>query len=310
MAEARYYWLRLQENFFKSLRIKKLRKLAGGDTFTIIYLKMQLMAIKSDGILTYKGVEPTFAEELALDMDESADNVEITVRYLLSCGLMETADDKEFFLPYAVENTGKEGSSAKRVREYRERKALQCNANVTDAALHCHGEKEKEIEIEKEIKKEEDIEPPAETLPPPCPDEYPRHLICKKCGRLIASITIKRRLFTAEEIAKNSKSKYGEEFCWECKKDYDFVETLIRHKYGEYKNVLLTDEDLEKLKAEFPDWKDRIERLSSYIAQSGKSYKNHLATIRNWARKDKESGKRGTDHGSAENIASSVGTWL
>ena len=65
---------------------------------------------------------------------------------------------------------------------------------------------------------------------------------------------------------------------------------VVRHKYGEYKNVLLSDEDLEKLKAEFPDWEARIERLSSYIAQSGKGYKNHLATIRNWARKDKQQG--------------------
>lgn len=61
-----------------------------------------------------------------------------------------------------------------------------------------------------------------------------------------------------------------------------------RHKYGEYQNVLLSDDDLEKLKAEFPaDWDQRIQRLSEYMASSGKSYKNHLATIRNWARRDK-----------------------
>lgn len=65
-----------------------------------------------------------------------------------------------------------------------------------------------------------------------------------------------------------------------------------RHKYGEYGKVLLTDEEFDKLKAEFPDWQARIERLDSYIAQSGKSYKNHLATIRNWARKDKETAPR------------------
>ena len=59
-----------------------------------------------------------------------------------------------------------------------------------------------------------------------------------------------------------------------------------RHKYGEYQNVLLSDEDLEKLKKEFFDWSDRIERLSAYMASTGKSYKNHLATIRNWARRD------------------------
>lgn len=62
----------------------------------------------------------------------------------------------------------------------------------------------------------------------------------------------------------------------------------VRHKYGAYKNVLLSDEDYTKLQAEFPrDWSERIERLSEYIASTGKSYKNHLATIRSWARKDK-----------------------
>lgn len=63
-------------------------------------------------------------------------------------------------------------------------------------------------------------------------------------------------------------------------------EKPTRHKYGEYQNVLLSDEDFEKLKKEFLDWSDRIERLSAYMASTGKSYKNHLATIRNWARRD------------------------
>lgn len=76
----------------------------------------------------------------------------------------------------------------------------------------------------------------------------------------------------------------------------DSIEILppktTKHKYGEYKNVLLTDEDYGKLMAEFPcDYKERIERLSCYIASTGKVYKNHLATIRNWAKRDKEQTK-------------------
>lgn len=60
-----------------------------------------------------------------------------------------------------------------------------------------------------------------------------------------------------------------------------------RHQYGIYKNVLFTDEDYVKLQEEFPlDYQERIDRLSEYIASSGKRYKNHLATIRSWARKD------------------------
>lgn len=66
----------------------------------------------------------------------------------------------------------------------------------------------------------------------------------------------------------------------------------IRHKYGSYKNVLLNDEDYAKLQHEFPhDYTERIERLSEYMASTGKSYKNHLATIRNWAKRDKPQGR-------------------
>lgn len=61
-----------------------------------------------------------------------------------------------------------------------------------------------------------------------------------------------------------------------------------RHRYGQYDNVLLSDEDLAKLKAEFPgDWQQRIDRISEYVAKTGKGYKNYLAAIRSWARNDK-----------------------
>ena len=84
------------------------------------------------------------------------------------------------------------------------------------------------------------------------------------------------------EIAENNKNNENDFNNSDNKKP-------TRHKYGIYKNVLLTDEDMEKLKSEFPDdWQNRIERLSEYIASSGKTYKNHLATIRVWAKKDKE----------------------
>lgn len=166
MADTRYYWLKLQDGFFDSKRIKKLRKLAGGDTYTIIYLKMQLVAMKKGGILEYTGLEKTFAEELALELDEEPGNVSVTVNYLLNCGLLEETSQSEYFVPYAVLNTGSEGSSTKRVREHRERKALQCNADVTQVKRTCNVEKE--IEIEKEIDKEiNTLLPGAETTPAP-----------------------------------------------------------------------------------------------------------------------------------------------
>lgn len=115
----RYYWLKLKEDFFSSKRIKKLRNMAGGDTYLIIYLKLQLKAMKTDGIIRFDHLEDNFAAELALDLEEQADDVAATLIYLTHCGLAEISDSEQMFLPYAVENVGSEGTSAARVREFR-----------------------------------------------------------------------------------------------------------------------------------------------------------------------------------------------
>ena len=64
-------------------------------------------------------------------------------------------------------------------------------------------------------------------------------------------------------------------------------QTKKKSPYGEFKNVLLTDDEYKKLTERFSaDYKERIERLSGYVASTGKSYKSHYATIINWAKKD------------------------
>lgn len=76
---------------------------------------------------------------------------------------------------------------------------------------------------------------------------------------------------------------------------------VSKHKHGEFNNVLLTDEELEKLKKEFSDWNERIDKLSIYIGSSGKSYKSHYLTILSWARKEKK-GTDKRDTGEYDNI--------
>ena len=59
--------------------------------------------------------------------------------------------------------------------------------------------------------------------------------------------------------------------------------------YGKYHNIFLTPEEYRQLQQEFPtDYRQRLERLSEYSASSGKKYQNALATIRAWAKKDRE----------------------
>lgn len=77
MAEKKYYWLKMTDQFFEDKAIKKLRKIAGGDTYTIIYLKMLLTAIKQGNKMYFEGIEDDFMEELALELDEDTDNVKV-----------------------------------------------------------------------------------------------------------------------------------------------------------------------------------------------------------------------------------------
>lgn len=163
MAEPkRYYWLRLHKDFFQKKEIKRLRRVAGGDTYTIIYLKMLLRSIVDGGKLYFDGYEETFVSELALDIDEDEQNVQITVNYLLKNGLLLECEADEYYLPEANNNTGSETAAASRMRKLREKsKDLErnnvtplCN-NVTpmlqecsQSLQTCYGEKEKEIEID------------------------------------------------------------------------------------------------------------------------------------------------------------------
>ena len=153
----RFFWLKLKEDYFDSPRIKKLRKIAGGDTYTVIYLKMQLLSIKNQGVIEYEGIEPTFCEELALKLNEEAENVEVTLSYLASQGLIEESGSGTYLLPEALKSIGSENESAERVRAFRSQKALQCNDGVTasnapQTPCNTEIEKEKEIEIEKKNK--------------------------------------------------------------------------------------------------------------------------------------------------------------
>lgn len=86
-------------------------------------------------------------------------------------------------------------------------------------------------------------------------------------------------------------------------KDNNMRENAQNHKYGSYQNILLTDEELEKLKTEFVDWQERIERLSEYIASTGKKYKSHLATIRSWARREVQERKETPKYNDQKSLA-------
>ena len=110
----------------------------------VIYLKLQLSTLSKDGVFDFKGIEDDIATELALDLGERETDVRAALDYLLENGLCERLDETHYSLPWVAANTGSETASTQRVRDYRERKALHCNEDVT--AMKRDGNVEKEIE--------------------------------------------------------------------------------------------------------------------------------------------------------------------
>lgn len=161
----KYIWLKLKEDFFQQKPIKKLRKMAGGATFTLIYLKMQLLSLKSEGKLYFDNVEENFAEEIALELDETVDDVKMTLLFLEKNNLIEVGDlPDEYILPQVMDCIGSETAAAERMRKMRKAKAQEkigfnssrCNnvtpllQSVTNGYTEREKEKEKEIDIERE----------------------------------------------------------------------------------------------------------------------------------------------------------------
>ena len=151
----RYYWIQLAQDFFKSKEMKLLRKIAGGDTHTIIYLKMMLISLEDGGHIYYDGLADNLAEEIALVIDENVEDIKITLIFLESKGLLTRKNDRDYFLEQVPEMVGSETASTRRSRKHRELRGLHCNTIATT----CDGDIEIEKDIDTEIEKEIDENP-------------------------------------------------------------------------------------------------------------------------------------------------------
>lgn len=152
----KYYWLKLKEDFFDDKVIKYLRQLPEGPTLVIIYLKMQLKSLKTEGFLKYDGILPTCEEELALVLDEKPMLVAGAINALEKLGVVERWNNDVLYMKAMQELIGTETASAARVRKHREMKKqqdndgnlLQCNASVlpsNSSVTRCNTEIEIDI---------------------------------------------------------------------------------------------------------------------------------------------------------------------
>jgi|SRR5690625_549218 len=160
----RFYWLKLLDDFFEQREIKKLRMIAGGDTYTIIYLKLQLLSLKTEGDIFFEATEKDIYEQLSLELDEKLDDVKMTLLFLIDNKLIDIFENQNLELIQTKELIGVTTAGALRVRKHRakkkeleeknfiennqkDKKALHCNTHVTK----CNGDIDIELDIDKDI---------------------------------------------------------------------------------------------------------------------------------------------------------------
>ena len=174
MAEKRYFWLKLKEDFFDDKQIKYLRSLPDGDKVVITYLKMQLKSLKTAGTIRYDRILPSTDEELSLMLDEDINIVKFTLSALQKINAIEILEDESIYMLAIQELIGNEGASARRMRIARSnQKALasHCDTNVQKCdsdVQNRYGEIEvdidKEIDIEKELDADADVDKNISTI--------------------------------------------------------------------------------------------------------------------------------------------------
>lgn len=174
MANKKFFWIKLKQDFFNDPYIKLLRRMAGGDTYTIIYLEMLVKSASTNGMIYFQGAGRDIAEELSLILDENVEDVRALLAYLEAKKLITHPEIKEdMFLVASADLTGSETDSAMRMRKFRERQTLHSNgktslsyAGVTDRYDKEEEELDKELDIEQEVDRELEAEKePIKSLP-------------------------------------------------------------------------------------------------------------------------------------------------
>ncbi|WP_313309703.1 phage replisome organizer protein [Lactococcus taiwanensis] len=153
-----YFWLKLDENFYKNIIIKKARKTS--DTMVIVYQRLMLQSLATNVYLYYEGAFENLAEELATSLDEDVEQVQMALAFFSKYGLIQFDNEQNANMLQVHALIDQETNWARYQRENRKKEKTEKLDIVQPLSNHCPTEIEKEIELEKEkeIEKEKKTE--------------------------------------------------------------------------------------------------------------------------------------------------------
>lgn len=250
--KGRFYWLKLKEDFFEDDAIEWLEEQKNGKEYALFYLKLCLKSLKTNGTLIRRVgtmLVPYDTEKLAEITKTDFDTVVVAMELLKRIGLIEVLESGEIYISSLAAMVGSESRSAERVRQYRERKKLAAESQKAlqsnNNVTPCNALLNREKEIEKEI-----------------------------------DIDIEKEIYKEKANEKTNEKEASPPLPHSRKKK----ENAPKQQYGEYKRVLLTEKEFEKLTSEYGTERVQaaIKYLDEYIEEKGYKSKSHNLAIRRW----------------------------
>lgn len=154
-----YFWLKIDKKFFDNIFIKRLKTQPSGYTMTVIYIRLMLESLDSDCILYYEGYFETLKEELALKLDVSEEDIDMTLAYFTQCGLIQIDEEQNAELTQAKALIQQETNHASYMRNYRkEQQEKEKKLTMLSDSITTLSDCKTEIDIDKEIEKEIEID--------------------------------------------------------------------------------------------------------------------------------------------------------
>ena len=216
MAEKRYYWLKLKEDFFEEDTIAWLEEQRNGKDYCLFYLKLCLKSLKSNGILIRNVGQilvPYDAKKLAEITNTSVDTVIVALELFQKIGLIQILENGEIYISQLSEMVGSESKWAKYKRNKKPLENIQTDSNDIPKKLQAEQEQEQEIEkeqdieqeIEQEIEQQQDIDKILKNYY----SDREIKIIKKYCAdNNVAAAVVKEKLFVLLH-KKNIKNKVG-----------------------------------------------------------------------------------------------------
>lgn len=180
-----YYWLKFDKHFFDNLFIKRLlRNFPGGSDMIVIYIRLMLEAIENDCVIDYEGTFDNYAEELALRLETSEEQINMTLAYFVKCGVIQVDNDGNTHYPQAKALLGQETNwnrYKKKQAELEKKQESWKNSNhiptdskfvPTEIETEIEEEQELKLEIEQEEENREKIDQSSSTINRPLSKLY------------------------------------------------------------------------------------------------------------------------------------------